>query len=359
MSRLLDLLAAAAGLCALALPAQAERLGLGRAALPEEISAWDRTVLPDGQGLRAGSGSVAIGEEVFAEKCSACHGDFGEGIDAWPVLAGGMDTLADARPVKTVGSYWPYLSTVHDYVNRSMPFGEAQTITTDEVYAITAYLLYSNGLVEDDFVLTHENFAEVQMPNAGGFYPDDRPEVEYPVFSAAPCMADCRATVEITKRASDIRVTPTDPDGRPAGTLPAIAAAPVATDAPVAVAAAAPEAPQDAADDAAIDPLLIAAGEAVFRKCSACHKVGEGAKSGVGPVLNGIVGHPAGAVEEFKYSEAMVQAVAGGLVWTPEALSAFIENPKTFLPKTKMAFAGLKKEEERLAVIAYLQSIAP
>lgn len=354
MSRLHDLLAATAALVALALPAHAEKLGIGRAALPEEIAAWDRTVLPDGQGLRQGSGSVTDGEEVFAEKCSSCHGDFGEGIDAWPVLAGGMGTLADARPVKTVGSYWPYLSTVYDYVNRSMPFGAAQTVTTDEVYAITAYILYSNGLVEDDFVLSDENFAETVLPNAEGFYPDDRPEVEYPLFSAAPCMADCRTPVEITKRASDIRVTPTDPDGRPAGTLPAIgAAAAGAGDAESADAAAEPE----AAGDAAIEPALAAAGEKVFRKCSSCHKVGEGAKSGVGPVLNGIVGHPAGAAEGFKYSEAMVQAAAGGLVWTPEALSTFLEDPKAYLPKTRMAFAGLKKEDERLAVIAYLQSI--
>ncbi len=130
MSKSRDLLAATALFSLLAAPALAEGLGLGRAALPEEIAAWDMTVLPDGTGLPEGSGDVLTGEEVFAEKCAVCHGDFAEGLDSWPVLAGGDGTLTDRRPVKTVGSYWPYLSTVFDYVHRSMPFGEAQTVTS-------------------------------------------------------------------------------------------------------------------------------------------------------------------------------------------------------------------------------------
>jgi mono/diheme cytochrome c family protein len=203
-------------------PAAADKLGLGRPALPEEIAAWDVAVMPDGRGLRPGSGDVATGEEVFGEKCAACHGEFAEGIDSWPVLAGGAGSLRDPRPVKTVGSYWPYLSTTWDYVHRSMPFGSAQTVTVDETYAIVAFLLYSNGLVEDDFVLSNENFAEIRMPNADGFYVDDRATTEYPAFSAKPCMKDCSAPVKIVKRAADLKVTPTDEDGRPAGTLPDI-----------------------------------------------------------------------------------------------------------------------------------------
>ena len=132
-------------------------------ALPEEIAAWDVDVLPDGRGLPAGRGSVMDGEEVFADACGSCHGDFAEGVDNWPVLAGGFDTLADEDPVKTVGSYWPYLSTVFDYVNRSMPFGAAGTLSEDDVYAIVAYILYSNDLVDDEFVLSHENFMDVAM----------------------------------------------------------------------------------------------------------------------------------------------------------------------------------------------------
>jgi cytochrome c len=114
-----------------AVPAQADRLNLGREATPAEVAAWDIDVRPDGQGLPEGSGDVATGEEVFAERCAFCHGDFGEGVDRWPVLAGGQDTLTEERPVKTIGSYWPYLSTVYDYIYRAMPFGEAQSLTPD------------------------------------------------------------------------------------------------------------------------------------------------------------------------------------------------------------------------------------
>ena len=225
MSRSRDLLLAAACV-ALAAPAFADKLGLGRPALPEEIDAWDVAVLPDGTGLPEGRGDVATGEEVFAEKCATCHGEFAEGIDAWPVLAGGAGTLKDRRPVKTVGSYWPYLSTVYDYVHRSMPFGAAQTVTEDEAYAIVAFLLYSNGLVEDDFELSKDNFTDVVMPNAEGFYPDDRAQTEYPLFTVTPCMTDCRTTPpQVTKRAVELNVTPEDPDGRPAGSLPPLAGA--------------------------------------------------------------------------------------------------------------------------------------
>lgn len=362
MSKSLDLTLASALLTTLALPAWAEPLGLGRPALPEEIAAWDVTVLPDGTGLPDGSGDVLTGEEVFGEYCAACHGEFAEGLDSWPVLAGGDGTLTDARPVKTVGSYWPYLSTAFDYVHRSMPFGAAQTITVDDTYAITAFILYSNGLVEDDFTLTHENFTTITLPNADGFYPDDRAESEYPIFQAEPCMENCRTTApEVTKRAVEIGVTPQDPDGKPAGTLPPVtlalaegtggadAADAVPAD-EVATAEAATETP------AAADPALIAAGETVFKKCTACHKVGEGAKNGTGPALNGIVGHAAGAVDGFKYSKTLAEMAAGGLVWDEASLGAFLENPKGFAKGTKMSFAGLKKPDERAAVIAYLAS---
>lgn len=356
------------------LPAAAP-LGLGRPALPDEIEAWDVAVLPDGTGLPEGSGDVETGESVFAENCASCHGDFAEGLDSWPVLAGGTGTLTDPRPVKTVGSYWPYLSTVFDYVHRSMPFGGAQTLSADDTYAITAFLLYSNGMVEDDFVLSRENFTEIVMPNAGGFYPDDRATTEYPLFSAAPCMENCRtAAPEVTKRAVDINVTPEDPDGKPAGTLPVIsfastgemvaptepAAEPVQT-AEVAQpeAAVAETTPVEAAAAGGADPALVAAGEAVFKKCTACHKVGDGAKAGVGPALNGIVDAAMAQAAGFKYSATLAEMAAAGGIWDAASLHAFLENPKGFVKGTKMSFVGLKKPEDRDAVIAYLATFGP
>lgn len=205
---------------ALTLPALAEDaarfpdggFGLGREALPEEVALWDIDIRPDGTGLPAGSGSVEDGEEIWSDNCAVCHGDFAEGIDRWPVLAGGTGSLADDRPVKTIGSYWPYLSTVFDYINRAMPFGHSQSLEPDDIYAITAYLLYSNDIVDDDFVLTRENFTEVPMPNADGFFMDDRAETELTAFSAEPCMTNCKESVEITARAVILDVTPEDGD---------------------------------------------------------------------------------------------------------------------------------------------------
>lgn len=188
-------------------PALAEKFGLGRPALPEEVAAWDLDVQPDGTGLPEGSGDVLTGEEVFADSCAYCHGDFAEGVDNWPKLAGGMDTLDHDDPLKTVGSYWPYLSTTWDYVNRSMPFGDAQSLSPDDVYAIVAYILYSNDLVDEDFVLSRDTFHDVDMPNTYGFVIDDRLTSEAH-FVRDPCMENCKDTVEITMRARVLDVTP-------------------------------------------------------------------------------------------------------------------------------------------------------
>lgn len=343
-------------------------LGLGRVAHPAEIAAWDVDVLPDGRGLPPGSGDVLTGEEVFADKCAACHGDFAEGVDNWPVLAGGFDTLGDVDPVKTVGSYWPYLSTVWDYVHRSMPFGEAQSLTADETYAITAYILYSNDIVEDeDFVLSHENFTDVPMYNADGFVVDDRPALEYSLWRAEPCMSDCKDTVEITRRASMVNVTPLDQDMHPAmhGSMNGAAsmgadggemAQDVAQDLTAAPQddTAAP-APNDTADNSTPDPALIAAGETVFKKCKACHQVGDGAKNRSGPHLNDLLGRTAGSVEKFRYSKAMADS---GLIWDAETLAGFLADPKGYLKGTKMSFRGVKSSEDLAAVIAYLASVS-
>lgn len=331
--------------------------GLGRPALPEEIAAWDVKVMPDGRGLPEGSGDVWTGDEVFGEHCAVCHGDFAEGIGNWPKLAGGADTLDREDPLKTVGSYWPYLSTVFDYVYRSMPFGNAQSLTPDEVYAIVAYILYSNNLVDDDFELSHENFTEVELPNAAGFIVDDRAVTEYAIWHGEPCMQNCKESVEVTMRATVLDVTPQEEGA----TQEASAAEPVAEPDQAAATDAAPaEEAQPAATSevAAIDPALIAAGEKVFKKCSACHQVGDGASNRVGPILNDVMGRPAGSVEGFKYSDVLQSMAADGLVWTDETMTAFLANPRSFMKGTKMSFAGLKKDDELAAISAYLSSFS-
>ena len=360
-------------------PAREGGYGLGREALPEEIAAWDIDIRPDGQGLPEGSGDVWTGEEVFVAQCASCHGDFGEAVGRWPQLAGGQGTLDRKDPVKTVGSYWPYLSTVWDYVHRAMPFGDAQSLSDDEVYAITAYLLYLNNVVDDDFELSRESFAEVEMPNADGFKPDDRPETELAAFSGEACMEGCKDSVEITMRAAVLDVTPGSDEGdaeveveveveveetaieveEQAEAQPA-----KAEPAEEAVAGDQPTAPEDeAAEDAPVeeasagpDPELVAAGERVFKKCAACHQVGENAKSRSGPQLNGIVGRSAGTVEGFRYSGAMEEAGAEGLTWDHESLAGFLADPRGYLKGTKMAFAGLRKEEDIAAITAFLEA---
>lgn len=337
-------------------PAFAEKFGLGREATEAEIAAWDVDVRPDGTGLPVGQGSATDGEELFSSYCAVCHGEFAEGVDNWPKLSGGDDTLADEDPVKTVGSYWPYLSTAWDYVHRSMPFGSAQTLSADETYAIVAYILYSNFLVDDDFVLSNENFLEVEMPNAEGFIVDDRPESEYTQWRTEPCMTDCKDSVEITMRAMVLDVTPEDAVARINREIAAggAEATPVVAEA----AEAAPAAEEETMEVAmvAADPELVAAGEQVFKKCKACHQVGDGAKNRSGPILNGVVGKQAGAVDGFKYSKPLMEKADGGLVWDADNLRAFLAKPKDFIPRTKMSFNGLRKDEELDAIIAYLST---
>lgn len=210
MSKYPRIAAALAGLCLVALPAEAGKLNLGREAHPDEIAAWDRDVRPDGQGLPAGKGSVKEGEPLYLERCASCHGEFGEGAGRWPVLAGGAGSLRKESPEKTVGSFWPYASTAFDYIQRAMPYGNARSLEPNEVYAIVAYLMFMNDVVREDFTLSKENFASVKLPNAGGFYDDDREKVEKQFWNPKPCMTNCKAEVKITGRASVLDVTPED-----------------------------------------------------------------------------------------------------------------------------------------------------
>jgi mono/diheme cytochrome c family protein len=192
----------------------AAKLGLGRAATPEEITAWDTDVRPDGKGLPVGKGTVKQGDDLFQEKCASCHGEFGQGVGRWPVLAGGAGTLKADRPDKTVGSFWPDLSTVFDYIKRAMPYGNAQSLTNDEVYALTAYILSMNDVIKDDnFELNEKNFTTIKMPNAAAFFEDDRETSEKQFWNKNPCMKDCRPAPKVTGRAMAIDVTPDGKSG--------------------------------------------------------------------------------------------------------------------------------------------------
>ncbi|GLS34799.1 hypothetical protein GCM10010869_03870 [Mesorhizobium tianshanense] len=187
-------------------------LKLGRTATEDEIAAWDIDVRPDGVGLPVGHGTVSQGEQIFDEKCASCHGDFGEAVGRWPVLAGGQGTLQNDRPEKTIGSYWPYLSTVYDYVRRAMPFTNPRSLSNDEVYALTAYVLYLNDVVQDDtFELSNENFTAVRLPNEANFTQDDRLSEPHYANRRDPCMSSCvPGKAQITTHAAVLDVTPED-----------------------------------------------------------------------------------------------------------------------------------------------------
>ena len=162
---------ALAGLFALlvaGMAALAETPGLGEPVDAVELARIDFTVLPDGDGLPPGAGTAEEGAGVFARHCVACHGEGGQGgiNDA---LVGGAGTLPSERPVKTVGSYWPYATTVFDYIRRAMPLTSPGVLSADETYAVTAYLLFLNGIVPSDRVIDAKSLPDVKMPNRNGF----------------------------------------------------------------------------------------------------------------------------------------------------------------------------------------------
>jgi len=208
--------------------------GYGLDASPEEIAGWDIDIRPDGVGLPEGSGTAEGGEMLYENQCASCHGSFGEGVGRYPVLSGGEGSLTEARPEKTVGSFWPYASTLWDYIHRAMPYTEPESLNDDEVYAITAYVLYLNDLVDYDFELTRHNLTGIEMPNRDGFYVDDRPDVNNEL-----CMQNC-------KELGSVRIT-SEPE--------------------------AAESDSDPADKAVVVPTL--AGETVYQQaCALCHAAG-------------------------------------------------------------------------------------
>lgn len=158
------------GALALALVSPVLAYDFGRPTTPEEIELWDIDVRPDGKGLPPGGGTVAQGEQVFADSCAACHGEKGVG-GIKDRLAGGQGTLASNAPVKTVGSYWPYATTLFDYIHRAMPYQAPGSLSNDDTYAVAAYILHLNGILPADGKLDRDSLPNIKMPNRDGFVP--------------------------------------------------------------------------------------------------------------------------------------------------------------------------------------------
>lgn len=272
----------------------AARYGLGTVVTPEQVAGWDIDVRPDGQGLPPGRGGALEGEDIYLQQCAVCHGEFGEGVGRYPVLVGGEASLATDDPLKTVGSYWPYAPTLFDYIRRTMPFGAAQTLSDDHVYALTAFLLFMNEIVDEDFVADQTSLPAVGMPNRHGFIPDERPDAP----TGPPCMKHCKQEVTVTGWAQRLNITPS--------------AVPTA----------------DAVARAEPKPNPISPGRAAFNPCKACHSLAQGEHK-VGPSLYGLFGRQAGSVGDFlNYSSAMQEA---DIVWTEATVRAFLKAPSTFI----------------------------
>jgi cytochrome c2 len=292
----------------------ADKIGLGVSATEQQINAWDTDIRPDGKGLPVGSGNAVDGEEAYIQKCSSCHGEFAEGAGRYPALAGGIDSLDTEDPVKTVGSYWPYASTVFDYIRRAMPYGHARTLSNDEVYGMTAYILYSSEIIEDDFVLDQNTLSQVQMPNRDGFISDARPDAQ----PKKVCMANCLSKAPVViGRARQIDVTP-----------------------------------EDEGESKAVVVASSEKGEAVFAaQCMACHAVAQG-ENKFGPSLHNIVGQKTASVKGFSnYSAALKSS---DTVWTENNLRQFLSGPQQFMPGTTMPYGGLQDTNELDSLLVYL-----
>jgi cytochrome c len=181
--------------------------GYGSKATPEQIAGWDIDARGgDGMGLPPGKGTVQQGSEVYGDQCAACHGTFGEGEGRFPKLVGGHGTLRNDRSELTVGSYWPFAPTLWDYINRAMPMTTPHTLSADDVYALTAYILNLNEIVSSEFVADRDSLPKVKMPNRDSFtWTDPRPDT-----MAKPCMNACAdpADVKITSTAEGLNLTP-------------------------------------------------------------------------------------------------------------------------------------------------------
>jgi cytochrome c2 len=296
----------------------ADKFNLGVPATEAQINAWDIDIRPDGKGLPVGSSNAIDGEAPYVKKCAACHGEFAEGAGRYPALAGGMSSLDTQHPVKTVGSYWPYASTVFDYIRRAMPYGHAQSLTNDEVYGVTAYILYSSEIIEDDFVLDQNTLAQVQMPNKDGFIKDTRPDTPPTTI----CMKNCLSSAPVViGKARQIDVTPEDEEE----TVAAVVVAKSSSQ----------------------------QGEAVFAgQCMACHAVAKG-ENKFGPSLHNIVGQKVASVAGFSNYSAAIKSFDA--LWTKANLRQFLSGPQDFMPGTTMPYGGLQDVGELESLIVYLK----
>jgi S-disulfanyl-L-cysteine oxidoreductase SoxD len=305
---LLVAVAACAGTCAAQTPTRA--FGFGKPASATEIAGWDIDVRPDGRGLPPGSGSVEQGQAIYDEKCANCHGTFGES-NSYLQLAGGVGSLGSAQPVRTTGSKLNYATTLWDYIRRAMPFTAPQTLTPDEVYALTAYVLNLNDIVPAGTVLDRESLPKLRMPNRDGLTTahglmrmDGRPDT-----ANVACMHDCAAAI---RPSSEMPGYARDSHGdlsQQRREMGAIAGVPTAEGGAKAPA-----------------PVAVSPGLQLARKlgCSACHNV-DGAL--VGPSFRAVATRYASPGSESRMAEAagrlLIKLKTGGAgVWGPVPMPA-------------------------------------
>ena len=337
--------ALAACLLSVSAAAQDPEAQIGTPATTEELATFF-AIMPDGTGLPAGEGTAATGRQIYAEKCAHCHGQNLRGIEMLGNLAlvGGRGTLASDHPRKTVESYWPYASTLFDYIWRAMPFDRPGSLAPDDVYSLTAYILAVGEIIDEQYVLNARTLAKIVMPNANGFYDGAGPDLEmYRVQSPDASQQHLANVLQFLRTQTEGSPPPPEVIATAPATLPSGEVAKPAADPNLEVAALVAKA----------DP---AKGEAAAAICKACHALEKGAPSPVGPNLYGVLGRKVASVEGFNYTPAMKAHAAED--WNFAHLDALIHKPTDFAPGTMMAFPGLPDANQRAEVIAFLRTKA-